>query len=211
VNFPPFRNYGQRPQAVWAAAWHPAYYQQHRRSPAVLLAGVEAAQIETVEYSADQLLVPETRIELARLSPSFGVLDRILTGGIRLDGLHWREFEELIADLLAKDGWDVELGPGRNDSGVDLLAKKDLGESGPVAAVWQAKKLNNGNKVDVSTVRELADTRHEHGVSKAVIATTTYLTRGALQRVEKDKYLLAKVDRDDLLAWMERVLRDRGR
>ena len=113
--------------------------------------------------------------------------------------------------MLTQDGWAVELGPGRSDQGVDILAKRDLGETGPVAAVWQAKKLRAGNKVGVSVIRELADTRQEQGASKAVVATTTYLTEGALQRVERDKYLLAKVDRDDLLLWMQRVLSERGR
>jgi hypothetical protein len=134
VSFPPLGNvYGP-------SSRHPAYFRpavgSHIGISSVLFAGFEATQVEKLEYSADDLVAPERRIELALLSPSFGVLERILAGGILLEGLHWREFEELIADLLSKDGWAVELGPGRSDSGVDIFAKRDLGASGPVAAVW---------------------------------------------------------------------------
>ena len=56
-------------------------------------------------------------------------------------------------------------------------------------------------------MRELADTRLEVGASKAVIVTTSYLTHGALKRVERDRYLLGKVDRDDVDRWIDRTLR----
>jgi hypothetical protein len=36
--------------------------------------------------------------------------------------------------------------------------------------------------------------------------TSTYLTRDALARIQRDKYILGKVDRDDLNQWIHRVL-----
>jgi len=161
-------------------------------------------------FERGQLVVPATKLEVARLSPSFGVLARLLDGGINLDGLTWREFEELIADLLQQDGFAVVLGPGRDDGGKDIVATKDMGESGAFMAVWQAKKYRSDRRIQLAVVRELADTRQQEGASKGVIATTSYLSRGALDRVQRQSYQLAKVDRDDLFHWIERLERRRS-
>ena len=68
--------------------------------------------------------------------------------------------------------------------------------------IWQAKKLERGNKVGISTIRELADTRNELKASKGIIVTSSYLTRGAIERIVRDEYLLGKVDGDDLRNWI---------
>ena len=72
--------------------------------------------------------------------------------------------------------------------------------------LWQAKKYKASRKVGIETVRELADVRNEHSASKAFIVTSSFLTEGALARVQRDKYVLGKVDRDDLEAWIDRKL-----
>src|SRR5947209_20412899 len=74
------------------------------------------------QYSPVDLVLPDIKLKIARLSPSFVLIAKLLEGGISLDGLTWREFEELVAYLLEKDGYRVELGPGRNDGGVDIIA-----------------------------------------------------------------------------------------
>lgn len=172
-----------------------------------LSAVIEVMKERLDAYTEGQLLVPETRIEIARFSPSFRVLVESVLGGRKgLSDMTWRRFEELIAELLERDGYEVQLGPGRNDGGHDVLAVKDLGESGLFAAVWQAKHPQPWNKVGVSKVRELGFVRQEQKASKGIMATTTYLTRGALQLVERERYTLGKVDKDDLLSWMRRAL-----
>jgi HJR/Mrr/RecB family endonuclease len=156
-------------------------------------------------YTPSDLVLPQTRLAIGRLSPSFSFFQRLLAGGIRLEAMHWREFEELVADLLQKDGYTVDLGPGRNDGGKDIIAVKEVEGAGLFMTIWQAKKMQPSNKVGIEVIRELADTRNEHKASKGIIVTTTYLTRGALERVQRDQYLLGKVDRDDLLTWIQRV------
>ena len=65
------------------------------------------------QYTPSDLVLPETRLTIARFSPSFSLLRRLLDSGRRLEALSWREFEELVADLLLKDGYKVDLGTGR--------------------------------------------------------------------------------------------------
>ena len=149
---------------------------------------------------------PATELRVARFAPSFSLLRDLQRDSAALDSLNWRQFEKLIATLLEKDGYTVELMQGSKDGGVDVVAVKDLGVNGYFKALWQAKKQGRSSKVGISVVRELADTRHEFGASKGIIVTSSYLTRGALQRIERDKYLLGKVDRTDLDAWIRRTL-----
>lgn len=147
-----------------------------------------------------------TALHVARFSPSFSLLRQLQNGASALDGMSWRAFEKLIATLLEKDGYIVELMKGSKDGGVDVVAVKDLGPNGYFKALWQAKKLAVTNKVGISVVRELADTREEFGASKGIIVTSSYLTRGALQRINRDKYILGKVDREDLDVWIRQTL-----
>jgi HJR/Mrr/RecB family endonuclease len=172
-------------------------------------------QIEGKEQSKSELLFnqeelarPETQMKLARLSPSFHLWGRLLDEpGLFLDKLHWREFEELVAELLEEDGYQVQLGRGTKDGGKDIIAMKEIEGHGLFMSVWQAKKLKPGNKVEISVVRELAAIRDEQKASKGIIVTSTYLTRGALERVARDEYILGKVDRDDLIKWIQEVKR----
>jgi len=60
--------------------------------------------------------------------------------------------------------------------------------------------------VELSTIRELADSVQEFKASKGIIITSTFLTAGALQRIERDKYTLSKVDRNDLEKWIDTIL-----
>lgn len=149
---------------------------------------------------------PATELRVSRFAPTFALLRELQRDSTALDNLTWRQFERLIATLLQNDGYEVELMQGSKDGGVDVVAVKDLGVNGYFKALWQAKKKGLRNKVGISVVRELADTRHEFGASKGIIVTSSYFTGGALRRIERDKYLLGKVDRDDLDAWIRRTL-----
>lgn len=157
-------------------------------------------------FGRDALAEPDTQSRLALYAPSVGLLQRVQRKLIHLDDLSWREFEQLIANMLEAEGYRVELMKGSKDGGVDVVAIKDLGNTGLFKSVWQAKKHRLDRKVGLSLVRELADTRLEHGASKGIIVTTSFLTSGALERVERDQYLLGKVDRADLDRWIERAL-----
>ncbi|RWM39934.1 restriction endonuclease [Mesorhizobium sp.] len=158
-------------------------------------------------FGSDALARPDTQTSLQRVAPSLGLLQKVQRKLIQLDDLSWREFEDLIAKMLEADGYSVDLMQGTKDGGVDVVAIRDFGTAGLMKSIWQAKKNHVDRKVGLSIVRELADTRLEYKASKAFIVTTSFLTSGALQRVERDKFLLGKVDRNDLDQWIDRTLR----
>lgn len=159
---------------------------------------------EVIEHPETELTVPETRERIVIYSPSIALLEKLRARQISLFDLHWRQFEELVAELLTQDGYTVELGRGTKDGGKDIVAVKNFPGVGLIISVWQAKKLSPKNKVDISIIRELADTRLQQNATKGVIVTTTSLTRDALERVQRDSYYLHKVDGVDLDAWIQR-------
>jgi Restriction endonuclease len=81
----------------------------------VVLLGIVASRNLPKQYTPSDLALPEARLAIARLSPSFSFFQKLFDEGIHLEALNWREFEELVADLLLKDGYKVDLGPGRSD------------------------------------------------------------------------------------------------
>jgi hypothetical protein len=173
------------------------------------ISNTDIIHAEQERYEQLDLLSEQTRRQIFPLSPFLGVLEKLRERKIDLGGLHWRELEELVAELLEKDGYDVQLGKGRKDGGADIIATKEIENIGFIKGVWQAKKRESGKPVGIGVIRELADTRQEMKASKGIIVTTTFLTRDAIARITRDKYILGKVERPELERWIDRVLMGR--
>lgn len=164
--------------------------------------GPESAKLIKHEVIELRKKGQEERLQKVQLvSPTVGLLMSLREKKITLEDLHWREFEQVVAELLDQDGWKVALGRGSQDGGVDIWAERSVPGAGPILTVWQAKHLSN-QRVGISVVRELADTVREYRASKGVIVTSSFLTKGALERVHKDTYLLGKMERNELLDWV---------
>ena len=58
-----------------------------------------------------------------------------------LRALHWREFEKLLADILYRLGYEIELQRGTKDGGIDLFAIKRSGVMGPERYILAGKAL----------------------------------------------------------------------
>jgi hypothetical protein len=137
------------------------------------------------------------------VTPSYVLIAfELVQKGKLLSELPWRQFEQLIAQLLEGDGWQVTLTQATRDGGVDVLATKLDQVLGEIRTAWQAKKYGPRNKVRLAEVRELSAVREELRASKAVVVTTSHLTRDALAWVRRDVYRLGYKEHDDLLRWI---------
>jgi len=163
---------------------------------------------EQIRYDHLELF-GETSQRISMLAPHLGVLQKLAERAIDIDNLRWRELEELIAELLEKDGYIVQLGKGIKDGGADIIATKEIENIGFIKGIWQAKKPKPGKKVGIGVIRELADTRREMKANKGIIVTSTFLTKGAIERVKRDNYELGKVEKPELENWINRVLKGR--
>lgn len=165
----------------------------------------ESIEVVNKEYKIKDLKKNEKEVFV--YSPGTLLLYELYKKKISLDDLSWREFEILIAELLEKEGFEITLGRGTKDGGADIIAVRKLPVTGNEITIWQAKHYKT-RKVDIKAIRELGYIRQEIGGHKGIIVTTSYLTKGALGRVQKDLYL-DKKDRDDVMAWMKEIW-DRG-
>jgi hypothetical protein len=91
-----------------------------------------------------------------------------------------RRFEELIAELLMRDGMEVELTEASKDGGRDLLAWADT-PFGRHLYLVECKRYGVQNPVGVSIVRSLYGVLEAEQATAGLIVTTSSFTKGALE------------------------------
>lgn len=112
-----------------------------------------------------------------------------------------RQFEEVIADLLAGMGMDVELTPATRDGGKDILAYMNT-EMGKFLTLVEAKRHNKSRPVGVSLVRTLYGTLVDHQATSGMLVTTSRFAKPAKQFQERHKYQLSLKDYQDVVSWI---------
>lgn len=104
-----------------------------------------------------------------------------------------RRFEELVAELYSKAGFEVELTPASGDGGVDLYAMRH-DELGSGLIVVQAKRYKPELKVGVGAVRELFGTVNLTRASAGVLVTTSTFQSGAHALADEYRWRLSLKD-----------------
>jgi restriction system protein len=151
------------------------------------------------------ILTPEEfRLSRFRLITDPRIISYLVSHPEELYNLGHRQFEELIAELLRKDGYKVRLGPGSKDGGVDVFAERDL-DFGPELTLVQCKRNGPENKVGEPIIKQLHADVNDRKASKGLIVTTSFFTRTALAYIESSKYRLAGADFLHLQKWIARL------
>ncbi len=120
----------------------------------------------------------------------------------KLGEIHWRKFEELTAECFKRFGYNIELGPGSNDDGVDIRAWNDKKEGAP-SFIIQCKRLNS--KIDKVTVKGLyADILHE-GCELGFLVTSSEFSVGARNTVEARSYPIEEINKHNLNSWLKKL------
>jgi cold shock CspA family protein len=109
------------------------------------------------------------------------------------------QFEELVAELLARRGYDVELSPGSRE--FDIRAAKKDGV-GSFLYLVECKKWQGSKHVPVNIVRELYGTVSKTGASAGMVATTSTFTQDAQQLQEEIKWQMSLKDFFDIKKWL---------
>lgn len=113
------------------------------------------------------------------------------------------EFEDLVADLWEREGWNANVSASTADGGIDVVAEQNGVTKRK--AVIQAKRYSEGNKVSPRDIREYAGVRQrEIDADEMVIVTTSEFTSGAKREAKELNVKL--IDGDDLNA----MLNDHG-
>jgi restriction system protein len=147
----------------------------------------------------DEKLMALISVDFDRISAE---LIRELTrhpGG--LYSLTSRQFEELIAEILNRHGWETALTGRGPDNGVDIVAIR-LDRFTRRKLIVQCKRYSPHNKVGLSIVKELFATSVDQDGSHALLATTSWFTAPARNFELRHEFRLQLQDFNGIVQWL---------
>lgn len=112
----------------------------------------------------------------------------------KIGTINWRQFEGLAAEFFKHEGYAVELGPGRNDDGVDIrLRPADAPDDSPAVILVQCKRQKA--KIEKTVVKAMWADIDAEGADSGIIVTTSSLAPGARATRTARGYPIVEADR----------------
>ena len=117
-----------------------------------------------------------------------------------LHRLHWRDFEVLIARSLRHQGFQVELGPGSNDGGVDirLMQRAPLGD---FLTLVQVKRYAPHRKIDALAVQALHGVAEVEKAHQSLFVTTSAYQPAAKRFADRTSDRMQLATSQDIVQW----------
>ena len=110
------------------------------------------------------------------------------------------QFEELVAEIFAEFGYQVQLTKRTRDGGYDIIAlRKDLKSGVMTSLLIECKRWSANRKIGVEVVRALYGIQTDERFSNVMLATTSFFT------VEARKYKKSRYDLSPWLRWDSRA------
>lgn len=115
--------------------------------------------------------------------------------------IHWRKFEGLTGEFFKKEGYEVTLGPGRNDGGIDIRVWKEKADrENPPMILIQCKRQKD--KVKREIVKALwTDVLFEKAES-GLIVTSSEVAMGAKEDCKIRGYNIDFAEKPTLQKWI---------
>ena len=111
------------------------------------------------------------------------------------------KFEEFVAEILARQGYEVELTPASDDGGFDVYAAKNDG-FGSFLYLVECKRYTQPNKVGVQVIRSLHGVVQKEKATAGIIATTSYFTKRAEEFQQDVRHQMQLADYVRLQEWL---------
>ncbi len=119
----------------------------------------------------------------------------------RLKDIHWRQFEGLTAEWFQREGYDVELGPGRNDGSIDVrLWQPGAAPGAPPAVIVQCKRQRR--KVERVVVKALYADVLAESAGAGLVVTTSDISPGAASDIAARAYPITSANRAQVQQWI---------
>lgn len=113
-----------------------------------------------------------------------------------------RKFEEIIAELFFKKGFDVELTKQTRDGGRDIVAiSKEMDVR--TKYIIECKRYAIENKVSIAVVQRLLGVKFAESANKAILATTSGFTKDARKFANSHVWDLDLKDYNDIMSWIK--------
>jgi len=135
--------------------------------------------IEYVDFVEDNLLYFASSD--VNLNHHLYSLKSNLKDDFEIANLSGVEFEQIIANLMVKMGFSVQLTKVTGDGGIDLVVCKTDPIFG-IKAIIQCKHYTN-NSVGQPAIRDLYGVVMSEGANKGILITTSYFTKSAKEFV----------------------------
>jgi len=117
-----------------------------------------------------------------------------------------RSFEELVAELLRRQGYEVELTPASRDGGKDIyIASKD--SLGSFLYLVECKRFAPDRPVGVGLIRQLYGTVQAERATAGIFATTSFFTKDAQEFQSKVEFQISLQDYLGIQRWIHVALR----
>ena len=170
------------------------WYVEELKDKFSLLSIKEAELIYT--YEEDEIFIPEIILpaqerifSLVKNNPSI------------LHSITPREFEELVAEIFDRQGFDVELTKATRDGGKDIIAiQSSMGIN--LKYIVECKRYAVHNKVTLDVVQRLYGVKMAENANKAILVTTSSFTKDANKFASQHCWDLSLKDKGDLLSWL---------
>lgn len=115
-----------------------------------------------------------------------------------------RRFEEVVAEMLYRMGYEVTLTSESRDGGKDIYAaKKDI--IGSFLYVVECKKYAPTNGVGIGIIQRLHGVVQAEKATAGIVATTSYFTRDSKRFQETCSHQLSLRDYFGLISWLEEI------
>ena len=112
------------------------------------------------------------------------------------------EFEEFVADVFRRKGFNADVTQKTHDGGKDIVAIFEMGGV-LYTTYFECKRYATDRPVGVNIVRELYGVMERDRVDKGVIVTTSNFTRGAVAEAQMLNGRIRLIDFDDLCRLMQ--------
>lgn len=112
-----------------------------------------------------------------------------------------RRFEELIAEILMRKGYEVELTPTTRDGGKDIYvaSKNDFGS---FLYIVECKKYKPTHKVGVNVLRDLYGVLSKERATYGIAVTTSYFSKPAKEFQQELQFQMSLKDFDSIKQWL---------
>ncbi len=131
------------------------------------------------------------------------IIEKLKKNSDLLFDLSPRLFEEVVAELLASFGWEVNLTPPTRDGGYDIIAISKDPSGLETTWIIECKKYRSDRKVGIDIAQRLYFIKTNLSASNAILIATTNFTHGVKKFIES-KYDIQIVDIERLKDWLRK-------
>jgi len=159
--------------------------------------------------SNNGLILDPSSPEFSFLTNDIQVINKSLLGKVQnnpnyMYNLSPREFEEMVAELMYKKGYSVDLTKQTRDGGKDLIIAnhQDIGD---FIYYVECKRFSSHRPVGVNLVRELVGTIYADRVTAGIMITSSYFSPDAIEYSNKFKNQMSLIDYVKLKEWLKLI------